>query len=408
MINSRNKILVTLFIVIIFSLFMVSCGDDGEHWKGKYGLDLDSYLKPVVEKEGKVYDDLSNGEKSRLRTDAEKYLKDEVNAYMIIEMKSDKSIVAKADEREYDGKINEINDKRLFLEINNKKYEVEIQDNSFILSINELRLKYVKVHRLLSDAHQKGIKYDFKFRLFTPEHLITLLVIVILVIIIVQIMKRIKSETGRKIFRYSFAIILLLQELLYMSWKVWRGTFDIGFDLPFQISRVSIYLCFIMLITKRYGLFEIAYFYAVGSVHAIITPNLSYSFPHVNFLFFFISHGGLYVAIYYMVFVEKYEPTVRSFWKSVIISLSIVALMIPINLITGGNYLYIMNQPSEDTGATTTLDLFGPWPIYIIFIILIGFVTLMLVGLLPFLIKYKVLKKNDEQAIRSHRDLKRN
>jgi uncharacterized membrane protein YwaF len=71
-----------------------------------------------------------------------------------------------------------------------------------------------------------------------------------------------------------------------------------------------------------------------------------------------------------------------------------MVVMIPINFITNGNYLYIMNQPSEDTGATTTLDIFGPWPIYIIFIIIIGFVTLFLLGLLPFLIKKAIKGKS--------------
>jgi hypothetical integral membrane protein (TIGR02206 family) len=206
------------------------------------------------------------------------------------------------------------------------------------------------------------------------------------------------GETGRTAFRITWASILIIQDMLFMLLKITQGTFDIGFHLPLQISRFAIYMCFFMLLTKNYKLFEITYFFVIGSIHAIITPNLSYSFPHLEYFFFFISHGGCFVAIYYMVFIEKYEPSFKSFWKSVVLALALMVVMIPINFITNGNYLYIMNQPSEDTGATTTLDIFGPWPIYIIFIILIGFVTLFLLGLLPFLIKNAIQKKKNKDT----------
>jgi hypothetical integral membrane protein (TIGR02206 family) len=94
-----------------------------------------------------------------------------------------------------------------------------------------------------------------------------------------------------------------------------------------------------------------------------------------------ISHGFLLTSAIYMTTVEGFRPTWKSFWR-VVVGLNIYAALIyPVNLLLGTDFLYINSKPA----TASLLDALPRWPYYLIFMELIGLAIFLLLYL-PFMI----------------------
>lgn len=226
------------------------------------------------------------------------------------------------------------------------------------------------------------------FDLYGTGHLIALGLVVLFCLSFLYF-KNIWSEKQRKIFRYTIAIILFLNELAWHTWAAYWGVWSIQTMLPLHMSSVTVWLTIYMLITNNYVTYEVVYFLGIGgATQALLTPDITgYGFPHFRAFNTFIAHGLLVAMPIYMTVVEGFRPTLQSF-KRVFIWTNLY--MIPVfflNLLIGSNYLFIAYKPN----FPTLLDLLSPWPWYILQLELIGFSILFLLYL-PFLIKDLRLK----------------
>jgi hypothetical integral membrane protein (TIGR02206 family) len=220
------------------------------------------------------------------------------------------------------------------------------------------------------------------FILFGPEHLIALGLIVLVNIALVVWGRR-ASEQTRKWIRWSLAIILIVDELLWHLWNVNIGQWTWQTMLPLHLCSVFVFLSAIMLVTRSYSIYEFAYLLGIaGATQALLTPDAGkYGFPHFRAIQVMVSHGAIVTAAVFMTLVEGYRPTWRSL-KRVLIGGNIYMVIIFVfNLLIGSNYLFIAHKPE----TASVIDLLPPWPIYIIFIELIGVVVCLLLYL-PFLI----------------------
>lgn len=114
-----------------------------------------------------------------------------------------------------------------------------------------------------------------------------------------------------------------------------------------------------------------------------MTPDLGiYGFPHFRFFQTFISHGLIITSAIYMTVVEGFRPT----WKSLLrVAIGINLYMVVIYFVNdaiGSNYLMINGKPT----TASLLDILPPWPIYIIYMEVIGVVNCLLLYL-PFMVK---------------------
>jgi hypothetical integral membrane protein (TIGR02206 family) len=62
-----------------------------------------------------------------------------------------------------------------------------------------------------------------------------------------------------------------------------------------------------------------------------------------------------------MLAVEKFKPSRKSVVRTFLITNAYAALIIPVNMLTGGNYLFLSWKPD-----ISLLSLLGPWPWYIL------------------------------------------
>ncbi|MDO9546008.1 MAG: TIGR02206 family membrane protein [Pelolinea sp.] len=107
-----------------------------------------------------------------------------------------------------------------------------------------------------------------------------------------------------------------------------------------------------------------------------------YGFPHFRFFQTFISHGLLVTAAVYLTTVEGMRPTWRSMLRVIVFANVFMVVVFGVNSLIGSNYLYVNRKPL----GPTLLDVLPEWPVYLIFMELIGFLMFLLLYL-PFIIK---------------------
>jgi hypothetical integral membrane protein (TIGR02206 family) len=178
------------------------------------------------------------------------------------------------------------------------------------------------------------------------------------------------------IARFTLFFMLIMSEISLHVWLYWMDAWGYKHSLPLHLSSVTLLLSAVLLLTKRFSLFEFTYFAGVGSaLQAMLTPDISeYTFPHYRYVHFFVSHGGTVIANLFIVFVEGFRPTFRSVWKAFLWLNVYVVFIIFVNFFLGGNYMYLAEKPVNPS----MLDYLGPWPVYILPLEVITVVTFLL------------------------------
>lgn len=166
--------------------------------------------------------------------------------------------------------------------------------------------------------------------------------------------------------KYRFAQITALIILIIKSAELTYRHISMGEPivglLPLHLCNLTLIFALLTMFTKSQSMFQLTYFWSLGALFAVITPDVKYSFPHPLTLSFYITHFYLiFAAIYGLLFFE-YKPTFRG-WVNSFISINILAVVIYfINTKLGTNYLYVNRIPD----FSSPLDHFGKWPYYII------------------------------------------
>ena len=205
---------------------------------------------------------------------------------------------------------------------------------------------------------QNFVRYFFgqgtepEFSLFSFAHLAPILVAAALIFVIYRFRKGLQEYKYEYVFRYILAFILIISEMAYY----WRlvGMPELGpnpqENLPIAVCGwAAIFLSF-AIIGKSQTLFDICYFWLFsGSLFALLTPTLEFAGPtRFRYYQFWTEHLSIYVALFYLMFVHKLRPTVRSAVKSYIALLVMVVVALCANSYLGGdtNYLFLAELPA--------------------------------------------------------------
>ncbi|HET9913333.1 MAG TPA: TIGR02206 family membrane protein, partial [Anaerolineales bacterium] len=154
--------------------------------------------------------------------------------------------------------------------------------------------------------------------------------------------------------------------------------------LPLHLCSLLVWAGALMLVTKSYRIYEFMYFMGIaGAIQALATPDLGiYGFPHFRFFQTFLSHGLIVTSAIYMTAVEGFRPTWKSMLRVFVWTNIYAGVVYYINTQIGSNYLMINHRPE----TPSLLDLLPDWPVYIIYMELLG-IACMLLLYLPFVIK---------------------
>lgn len=166
--------------------------------------------------------------------------------------------------------------------------------------------------------------------------------------------------------KYKFAqfsaVVILIIKLAELSYRhLYNGEAIIEL-LPLHMCNLTLIFAILTMLTKSQSLFQLTYYWCLGALFAVITPDIKFSFPHPLTLSFYITHFYLIFAAIYGILFFNFKPTFKG-WINSFIILNICAFIIFfINKNLGTNYLYINKVPS----FSSPLDYFGGWPYYII------------------------------------------
>lgn len=237
-----------------------------------------------------------------------------------------------------------------------------------------------------------GVGSEVEFEIFTLAHYAPLVVMVALICLIYRYKEQLRDTKMDEIIRYTLAFILIISEMSYY----WRlvGMPSLG---PNPVEHLPIAVCgwvaifgSYMLIGKNQTLFDIIYFWLfAGSIFALITPTvITYTGPtRFRYYQFWIEHIGGFIAIFYMIFVHKMRPNVKSMIKSYVALLIMCVIAYNANQMIGhgANYLF-MARPEA---APSILDILPPNFIIRTIIMITAISILYVVSYLPWYCKDK-------------------
>lgn len=195
---------------------------------------------------------------------------------------------------------------------------------------------------------------EVEFVNFSLAHFLPIIVAALLILLIHRLKDRLNGWKHEPCIRYLLAFSLIVSEMSYY----WRLIAVPSLEpnpidhLPITVCGWVVVFASYMVIGKSQTLFDIAYFWLfAGSIFALITPTvISYTGPtRFRYYQFWCEHLLGYIAVFYMVFVHKMRPTLRSMVKAygALVVLAAIAYTANRLLGPGANYLF-MARP-EDT-----------------------------------------------------------
>lgn len=207
-----------------------------------------------------------------------------------------------------------------------------------------------------------GAGTEVEFALFTPAHFAPILLMIALIVLIYRRREWLRAFRHEETLRYVLAFALIISDMAYY-WRLvgapWLQPGPVE-NLPIGVCGWAVIFCSYMLVGKKQFLFDISYFWLLsGSLFALITPTpLTYTGPtRFRYYQFWMEHTLGYVAIFYMIFVHRMRPTVKSAIRSYAALAAMALLAYGVNrMIPGANYLY-MARPEA---APSVLDILPP------------------------------------------------
>ncbi len=236
-----------------------------------------------------------------------------------------------------------------------------------------------------------------EFANFTFQHFAPIIVTIAIITLIYLYRDKIRDSKIDIKFRYALAFILIISEMSYY----WRlvGVPSLNPNpidhLPITVCGWVVVFSSYMVIGKSQTLFDIVYFWLfAGSIFALITPTvITYTgFTRFRYYQFWLEHTMGYIAVFYMIFVHKMRPTVKSAIKSysALVILAIIAYVANTILGPGANYLFMARPES----TPSILDILPPNFALRLIIMACAVTFLFAIAYLPWYLKDKKASEN--------------
>ncbi len=199
------------------------------------------------------------------------------------------------------------------------------------------------------------------FRLFGPSHLAIIAAIPAAAAVLAVLARG--GELSARRIRLCLGWFLLVNELVWYAYRLRTEGFRFPEGLPLQLCDLTLWMTVAAALTLKQWTFEIAYFGGLGgATMAVLTPELWAPFPSYPTIYFFAAHGGVVVAILFLVWVRQARPLPGCLRRVFLLLNGYAAAVGIFNAIFKTNYMYLCRKPA----SASLLDYLGPWPLYIL------------------------------------------
>lgn len=196
------------------------------------------------------------------------------------------------------------------------------------------------------------------FVLFGTKHMMMMLVGVFGVAVLIAAGYWLEQKS---LARFVSIVVLGIKiaELYYRN-VVWGE--KIYQMLPFHLCNLTIIISIFMMLFHSKILFQLVYFWFVGAIFAIVTPDIIFDYPSFFTISFFITHFYLIFAALFALIHFHFRPNKKGLVFAFVTVNLWAVLMYFVNQKLGTNYLFISRIPE----TKTLLNYLGPWPYYYI------------------------------------------
>ncbi|MYE90401.1 TIGR02206 family membrane protein [Candidatus Poribacteria bacterium] len=223
-----------------------------------------------------------------------------------------------------------------------------------------------------------------EFQFLGVPHVVALALTITLPAALSVLVRKADSSVLTNAVCYLLAGILIINEIggwIYRAATVQSFSIFVQNHLPLHICGVALFVVVLALLCRNQILYEIGYFWGiVGTLNAVITPQLAVDFPHYRFFQYFIVHGGIVASGLFATWGLRMRPTFKGLLRSFLLANLYMVVIAGINLLLKSNYMFICDPP-----YTKSPFFFAPWPWYIPILDAVAFV-LFCVVYSPFLI----------------------
>lgn len=198
---------------------------------------------------------------------------------------------------------------------------------------------------------------------YTMEHFVTLSFWVLFSVVVLFYGRYKWSETEQKKNITILLIVAASTQIMKILIKNWDGSFDITKDLPLHLCNMLPFAMIWVMWQKNRKWWAFFFFWIVGgSSHSLVTTSLTESFPHHENIRYWVLHSILVMSAFYGSIVYGFRLEKKDIYRSWFGMNILAAVLFPINVMLGSNYVYLNGKPPGET----FYDLLGPWPYYLI------------------------------------------
>ena len=215
--------------------------------------------------------------------------------------------------------------------------------------------------------------------ILSPEHLFPL---ALLAVVAAALCASARRYPGRWTYVAAamIALAIVVTELSWQPYVLANHSWSVAFSLPVQLCDVGGFVAAAALVWRQVLLVEVAYFWGLGgTLQALLTPDLHDHFPSFPYLQFYATHDLVILAALFLVIGLGLQPRTGAVRRIFLLTLAFAAVIGLIDLVTGGNYMYLRQVPAQGS----LLSLMGPWPWYIVLGALLALIVLTILDL-PF------------------------
>jgi hypothetical integral membrane protein (TIGR02206 family) len=202
-----------------------------------------------------------------------------------------------------------------------------------------------------------------RFDTFSGEHLGLIAGFLVVCVAIAALGRAHRGTPSEVPFRRGLAVLIPLFTIPMQVLQLLPGDYDLATSLPLQLCDIAWVVAVVALWTRNAAAAALVYYWGLTlTVQGILTPALSQQFPDPRYLMFWGMHFAVVWAAVYLTFGLRVPIT----WRSYRFALGCTALwavvVMTFNALTETNYGYLNRKPASGS----VLDLFGPWPGYVV------------------------------------------
>jgi len=201
------------------------------------------------------------------------------------------------------------------------------------------------------------------FQAFTPQHYL-LIGIFLMGAVALAFLGRARRRSGADgPFDRMFAVAIVVVTVPSQLYQLAPWDFSVGSSLPLALCDFAWLAAAWGLWTRHRVPTALVYYWGLTlSIQAVFTPALDQVFPDPRFFIFWSMHFLVVWTAVYLTFGLGLGPGWREYRVTLAVTFGWAVLAYAVDVAFGVNYGYLVHKPS----SASLLDLFGPWPVYLV------------------------------------------